>query len=148
LRLPLLGAGLRPLRAKLLAAFPARQRSLINRLRTRILIGQAASEAVRASWRSLDARQMLVLQEAFMTSRVIQFQYLSREAQVTTRCVEPQYLLLNYPAWYLLALDRQVDAGRTFRLDGVQRIQILQTVFAPVSPESLRPDIGGWFQSL
>lgn len=148
LRLPLLGSGLRPLRTKLAATFPARQRSAIDRLRNRILIGDAASEAVRASWRAPDAGPARLLQEAFIGSRVVRFRYLSQDRRASVRCVEPQYLLLNHPAWYLLAMDRDLGAGRTFRLDGVHQVQVQDASFSPVPPESLSPGIEQWFRPL
>lgn len=148
LRLPLLGSGLRPLRAKLSTMFADRERTTINRLRTRILIGEAASDAVRESWRSPDTDQTRLLQEAFIASRVVRFRYLSRDRRASQRCVEPQYLLLNHPAWYLLGLDRDASAGRTFRLDGIHQLQVLDTTFSQVSPKSLSPSVEDWFCSL
>lgn len=148
LRLPLLGAGLRPLRAKLTSMFAPAERTTIHRLRTRILIGAPASEVVRGSWRDPDGAPLQRLQEAFIASRVVEFRYLSRDGRASLRRVEPQYLLLNHPAWYLLGRDQDADAGRTFRLDGIQRLQVLEASFTQVPHDMLSPDVGDWFRPL
>jgi predicted DNA-binding transcriptional regulator YafY len=119
LQLPMLSGPLRQLRAKLSVSFVPLERGNIQRLRTRMLVGQPASEAVRTSWISPQPGQSRVLQDAFITSRVVEFQYRARDGRSSLRCVEPHYLLLNHPVWYLLGLDRGLLAGRTFRLDGM-----------------------------
>jgi predicted DNA-binding transcriptional regulator YafY len=79
---------------------------------------------------------------------VVRFRYRSRDQRLSQRCVEPQYLLLNHPAWYLLGLDRDAAAGRTFRLDGIQQLQMLDESFATVSAQRLAPDVNSWFRAL
>jgi len=148
LRLPLLGLGLRQLRAKLSTSFAASDRSGIYRLRSRMLIGEPASDAVRASWQLPDPRQCELLQEAFVASRVVRFKYVSRDHRTTERCVEPHYLLFNHPAWYLLGLDRDIQAGRTFRLDGIRSVDVCEKGFKLLSPESLSPGVDHWFRPL
>ncbi len=148
LGLPLLGSGIAGLRTRLSATFAPPERAEVHRLRRRILIGQPASEAVRRSWHEPEAAQTRRLQEAFIASRVLRFRYQARDQRVSWRCVEPQYLLLNHPAWYLLALDRDAAEGRTFRLDGIAQLQVQDEGFAPVPPERLAPDVGGWFRPL
>jgi predicted DNA-binding transcriptional regulator YafY len=148
LQLPLLGAGLRGLRTKLSTTFVSSQRAVIHRLRTRMLIGEPASEPVRSSWRQPEARQAELLQQAFIASRTIEFRYVSRDRRVSRRCVEPHYLLLNHPAWYLLGLDRDVRAGRTFRLDGMRDVEVTDEGFKLLSPESLSPGVHEWFHAL
>lgn len=146
--LPLLGSDIAGLRTKLSATFAPPARAEVHRLRRRILVGQPASVAVRDSWRDPDAGQTRLLQEAFLAARVVRFRYRSRDQRFSQRCVEPQYLLLNHPAWYLLGLDRDAAAGRTFRLDGIQRLQMLNESFATVSPQRLAPDVDSWFRAL
>lgn len=146
LGLPLLGGGLAALRTRLSSTFAPSERAQVQRLRERILVGRPASEAVRSTWREPDASQAQLLQEAFISSRVVRFQYRARDQRISQRRVEPQYLLLNHPAWYLLGLDRDAAAGRTFRLDGVERLQALDEGFVQVPHRQLAPDVDDVFR--
>lgn len=148
LKLPVLGGNLRALKTKLSTSFQATERSAIARLRRRMLIGEAASESVRTSWQDTASKEVKSLQEAFIASRVVEFKYVARDKRATDRVVEPHYLLLNYPAWYLLGFDRGRNAGRTFRLDGIRDVRVLDEAFKLVSPDMLQPDVGHWFSSL
>jgi predicted DNA-binding transcriptional regulator YafY len=148
LRLPLLGAGLQPLRTKLAATFAEHDRRGVALLRKRILIGAPASEAVLASWRTPSPGAPQLLQEAFVACRVVRFRYSSEDDRVAVRCAEPQYLLLNHPAWYLLAFDRDRRAGRTFRVDRIQQVEVLDEVFTRVPADSLSSGLDQWFKPL
>jgi predicted DNA-binding transcriptional regulator YafY len=148
LGLPLLGGGLAGLRTRLSATFAPTERGRVQRLRERILVGAPASAAVRDTWREPDAVGAERLQEAFIASRVVRFRYRARDQRLSQRCVEPQYLLLNHPAWYLLGLDRDIAAGRTFRLDGIDRLQVLDEGFVQVDRRRLAADVDAVFRPL
>ncbi len=146
LGLPLLGDGLAGLRTRLATTFAPPERARVQRLRERILVGPPASEAVRGTWREPDAGRAQRLQEAFIASRVVRFRYRARDQRLSQRCVEPQYLLLNHPAWYVLGLDRDAAAGRTFRLDGIERVQVLDEGFVQVPHRQLAPEVEAYFR--
>lgn len=146
LGLPLLGGGLAGLRTRLSSTFAPTERAQVQRLRERILVGRPASEAVRASWREPAAGQARLLQDAFISSRVVRFRYQARDQRLSQRWVEPQYLLLNHPAWYLLGRDRDAAAGRTFRLDGIDRLQVLGEGFVQVPHRELATDVENVFR--
>ena len=148
LGLPLLGGGLAGLRTRLSSTFAPTERTRVQRLRERILVGRPASEAVRSTWREPEAGQAQLLQEAFISSRVVQFQYRARNQRLSLRRVEPQYLLLNHPAWYLLGLDRDIGAGRTFRLDGIERLQVLDEGFVQLPHLQLAPEVESLFRTV
>jgi len=148
LGLPLLGSALAGLRTRLSSTFAPAERAVVQRLRQRILVGRPASEAVRSSWREPDAAQAQLLHEAFIASRVVRFRYRARDQRLSQRCVEPQYLLLNHPAWYLLGLDRDVAAGRTFRLDGIEQLRVLDEGFVAVPHRQLSPDVDAVFRAV
>jgi|LNFM01.1.fsa_nt_gb predicted DNA-binding transcriptional regulator YafY len=114
LGLPLLGRDIVGLRTRLSAMFAPPERAEVHRLRGRILVGQPASEVVRSSWRDPDARQTLLQQEAFLAARVVRFRYRSRDQRLSPRCVEPQYLQLNHPAWYRWAWTAMQQRGARF----------------------------------
>jgi predicted DNA-binding transcriptional regulator YafY len=111
-------------------------------------LGEPASNAVRSSWHSPPPGEARSLQEAFIASRVVRFEYRSRDGRTSLRCVEPHHLLLNHPAWYLLGLDRGVQAGRTFRLDSIRQIEVLDEVFILMPPERLSPGVEFWFRPI
>jgi predicted DNA-binding transcriptional regulator YafY len=146
LGLPLLGGGLASLRTRLSSTFAPTERTQVQRLRERILVGRPASEAVRITWREPDADQAQLLQEAFISSRVVHFRYRARDQRLSQRRVEPQYLLLNHPAWYLVGLDRDTAAGRTFRLDGIERLTVLDEGFVQLTHRQLAPELEGVFR--
>jgi len=85
LGLPLLGGGLASLRRRLSSTFAPTERTHVQRLRERILVGRPASEAVRNTWHEPDAGQAQLLQEAFISSRVVQFQYRARDQRLSRR---------------------------------------------------------------
>jgi predicted DNA-binding transcriptional regulator YafY len=133
-------------RKRLSSTFAPTERTQVQRLRERILVGRPASEAVRSTWREPHAGQAQGLQEAFISSRVVQFRYRARDQRLSQRRVEPQYLLLNHPAWYLLGLDRTAAAGRTFRLDGIERLKVLDDGFVQLPHRQLAPDVEDGFR--
>ncbi|MCE2692570.1 MAG: WYL domain-containing protein [Inhella sp.] len=146
LGLPMLGGGLASLRQRLSSTFAPTERTHVQRLRERILVGRPASESIRRTWHEPDAGQTQLLQEAFISSRVVQFHYRARDQRLSLRRVEPQCLLLNHPAWYLLGLDRDAAAGRTFRLDGIERLQMLDEGFVQLPLRQLAPELEGFFR--
>ena len=48
----------------------------------------------------------------------------------------------------MLGLDRDASAGRTFRLDGIDRLQVLDEGFVQKSHRQLAPDLEDLFRSL
>jgi len=59
------------------------------------------------------------IQDGFFEQSAIEVVYRTARER-TTRVVEPHYLLLAWPAWYLLVWDHLRDAVRTLRLDRVE----------------------------
>lgn len=129
--LPMFAAPLRQARRKLLGAFSSRERSLLVPLRERVLVGRPASEAVRRSYRDPDPAIGPPLQRAFVDAREITMQYATPDGRSGSRTVEPQALLINAPAWYLLAYDQERAAPRTFRLDRISAVVPGTRTFRP-----------------
>ena len=137
---PMFAAELARARRRIADAFPAGERRRIAPLRERILIGDPASPAVRASYREPPAPSMRRLQVAFVDERVIRAQYAKEGGMATERLLEPHALVINWPAWYVLAHDRARGDSRTFRLDRFTSID--------VEPESFRPRPQQFFQEM
>lgn len=145
LRSPLLLSGLRGLRQKLGAALPEGPRDMVDALRRRILVGAPASAAVAATLRAPRTAALAVLQDAFLARAPVRLAYEDGRGARTLRDVEPQYLLLNHPAWYLLAHDRAREAGRSLRIDRIAAAERLEGRFAPRPAPSLLADVGRHF---
>lgn len=114
---PMFASNLAPARRKIADAFPAAERRQLRPLRERILIGPAASANVRRSYSEPATVPMRRLQAAFVDERVVRVEYVKEGGASVERRLEPHALVINWPAWYLLAHDLLRDASRTFRLD-------------------------------
>lgn len=120
---PLFLAQLGSVRRQLLASFPPDKRSKVRGLKARILIGGSASPFVLQSYDKVDEKVVQRLHQAFVAMQRLTIKYVSEEGKRTTREIEPHYLLLNYPVWYVLAWDKLRDAPRTFRCDRISDAQ-------------------------
>ena len=142
LGLPLFSAGLAHARAKLIDAFPVAQRKRLAPLRERILVGPSASEPVRRSYGTPRKAPMQALQSAFLHEHEATCVYRREDGRRTSRRIEPHAILLNWPAWYLLAFDHLRGEARTFRLDRFESVHEEETSFRPHARKMLR-SIGG-----
>jgi len=145
LRSPLLLGHARAVRHKLAASFPPAQRRRLERVRRRVLVGEVASAAVRASWGEPRSSVVPVLHRAFLEQRALVLDYAPERGLPGRREVEPHYLLLNWPAWYLLVWDRERHAGRSLRLDRVRAASVAAADFTLRRAEELMADVGQFF---
>lgn len=116
-------------RRKIADAFPDAERRRIAPLRERIFIGNNASAAVRASYGRPDPAPIRRLQAAFVEQRVIEVTYAKDNGEHSRRLLEPHALVINWPAWYLVAHDRLRDAVRTFRFDRLVSVTVESETF-------------------
>ena len=70
------------------------------------------------------------MNEAFFELRRVDIVYVDEHGRRTARKVEPQFLFLSWPIWYLLAWDEQRHGVRTFRIDRIQQASVDSAVFA------------------
>jgi predicted DNA-binding transcriptional regulator YafY len=131
---PLLLQQLAPIKRKIVAAFSESYQPKIRSLRRRILVGRPASEQVVASFSPPQRRALAGIAEAFFDMRCIAIDYIDQNGATTSREVEPQFLYLNVPVWYLLAWDRLRAAVRSFRIDRIRSVTPLQKSFRPADP--------------
>ena len=125
---PMFAADVARARRRIADAFPPAERKRIAPLRERIFVGPPASAAVRGGYAEPKGAAMRRLQAAFVEERVVTAEYEREDGQRTQRRLEPHALVINWPAWYLLAHDPLRGEPRTFRLDR----------FASVEPEAAR----------
>jgi predicted DNA-binding transcriptional regulator YafY len=145
LRSPVLLGSVRAVRQKLALALPEPQRKTIASLRRRVLIGAPASPTVRESLRDIRPGVAAALQRAFLSQTRLMLTYRDGAARATQREIEPHYLLLNHPAWYVLAFDCEKQAGRHFRLDRVEGVRESVERFALKPVERLLADVSTLF---
>lgn len=127
--LPLFGDDLARARRRLVDAFPQAERRRLAPLRERIVVGPPASAEVAASYRAPSAPVMRALQVAFVETRHLAMRYRRADGCLHTRTVEPHVLLINWPAWYVLAWDHTRGAARTFRIDRIADATVEGTTF-------------------
>lgn len=135
LEFPLFSPEVGRARRKLADAFPSGERRRLAPLRERIFIGEPASAAVRASYLKPDPAVMRVLQTAFVETRIVSAIYVREDGARSTRRIEPHALVINVPAWYLLARDIDREAIRTFRLDRFVAVTPTGESFRPLGPQ-------------
>jgi predicted DNA-binding transcriptional regulator YafY len=125
---------LAPIKRKIVAAFSEAYQPRIRSLRKRILVGRPASEQVIASFAPPPRGALAGVAEAFFNMKCIAIDYVDQHGAATSRAVEPQFLYLNVPVWYLLAWDRLRGAVRFFRIDRIRAVSVLETSFRLADP--------------
>jgi predicted DNA-binding transcriptional regulator YafY len=132
---PLLLQQLPAIRRKIALAFPHTSQPKIRALRQRILIGSPASPEVMASFVKPARAALTNIASAFFNLKCIAIEYVDQKDIKSSRHVEPQFLYLNVPVWYLLAWDRLRGAIRYFRVDRIKSAIMLDLPFRPADPE-------------
>ncbi|SMX39260.1 helix-turn-helix transcriptional regulator [Octadecabacter ascidiaceicola] len=117
---PMFLANLGSVRRQLVASFSPEKRSKVERLKSRILIGDTASTYVQTSMNAPPKRVVQAVHQAFIDQQTIEISYQREDREVSQRVIEPHFLLLNYPVWYVVAIDHLREAPRVFRCDRVQ----------------------------
>ncbi|MCP3162324.1 helix-turn-helix transcriptional regulator [Myxococcus qinghaiensis] len=143
---PLMLSTLKGLRQKLSASFPPEERSRVSGLRRRILVGPS-SRNVTATWKAPRAAVLRPIQEAFFEQRALELTYRANDVS-TVRVVEPHYLLLSWPAWFLLVWDHLRGAVRMLRVDRIESARLTGSTFRVRSSESMLATLGDVFAAL
>ena len=138
LGLPMFASDIARARRKIADAFPTSERRRIAPLRERIFIGAPASAAVRASYRDPATAPTRQLQVAFVEERTIEATYVKENGEQSLRRLEPHALVINWPAWYLMAHDVARGDPRTFRLDRFVAVEVQTTAFRPRPLDAVR----------
>jgi len=126
---PLFFGQLASVRRKLAAAVMESQKQAIALLRRRILVGKPASPSVLSTYRPVSRASIGAVQEAFFERKMLDIAYTDEKQQRTARRVEPHFLLLCWPVWYLLTWDHLRQDARSFRLDRIERATLTSTTF-------------------
>ncbi|ATX80714.1 putative DNA-binding transcriptional regulator YafY, contains an HTH and WYL domains [Mariprofundus aestuarium] len=126
---PIFLAHLKSVRSKLRASFSPAMSHKIDSLKSRIQIGKSVSAAVLSGFSKPDPAVTERLNQAFLMMNPVRITYRDMKESVTEREIEPHYLLLNYPVWYVLAWDRLREDVRTFRCDRILQLESIDESF-------------------
>lgn len=135
---PMFLANLRAVRRQLVASFSPDKRARVNGLKSRILIGVTASTYVQAGVSGPPKQVVRALHQAFVDQEMLDIRYRREDGEISERQIEPHYLLLKYPVWYVVALDHLRGAPRTFRCDRMQTATRSGTHFRLLPREAFR----------
>ena len=126
---PIFLQNLKSIRNKISASFPEKQRAQVQSFRNRILTGCSASDYVRESIQTPVSASANKLYEAFFELKNLEMSYGDVKGDRTKRTIEPHYLFLSWPAWYVLAWDHLRSDIRCFRLDRIVSAEVLDQKF-------------------
>lgn len=121
---PMFLASLGSVRRQLVASFSPEKRKKVDQINSRIVIGVTASTYVQAGANDAPKRVVQALHQAFLAQEVLEVRYQREDGTCSDRQIEPHYLLLKYPIWYVVAYDHLRGCPRTFRCDRIQSAQM------------------------
>ena len=126
---PLFMAHLGRVRRKLMASFSPAMSHKVRGLKARILVGLAASPETLSGFSAPSRGIVERLHQAFLAQDRIAIGYRTEDGRRSARAIQPHYLLLSAPVWYVLAWDELRDDVRTFRCDRITSIRLLEDGF-------------------
>ncbi|MEM7016015.1 MAG: WYL domain-containing protein [Pseudomonadota bacterium] len=148
LQSPILTNHLKAIRQKLFQAFPQEQRRTVSNIRKRILIGDNASANVLSLYATPIPRISEDIAESFLRQHCLEIEYQSEAGEHTRRVIEAQYILLNWPVWYIIAWDHLRLSSRVFRIDRIKNTHAVGGAFR-LRPQHLFRDIfAPYFQAI
>jgi proteasome accessory factor BC len=90
-----------------------------------------------------DSEIARVVSGAITERRLVELEYYKEnEDEFTTRTVEPYQLLNGQEGWYVHSWDLERDAARSYRLDRIRSVTVLEDTYEP--REGVEPDVHGW----
>ena len=122
-------ASLKSVRHKLMASFSSAMKQRVKGLKDRIRIGKGVSSMVLATVIQNDKHLVEQLHQAFLMQASCDIQYSDQAGNLTQRKIQPHYLLLNFPVWYVLVWDELRNDVRTLRCDRIQSLKVLEHEF-------------------
>jgi predicted DNA-binding transcriptional regulator YafY len=128
--MPFAEAGRAALR-KLSAAMAAAPKDTASRLVRRIRVVQGPSGP--GSW------VVERMQQALLEHLAVEIDYRDREGRPSRRTIEPVGIVGTYNGWYIVAWCRLRVAPRAFKLDRIERADLLDEHVAPRSLDAMLP---------
>ncbi len=126
------GAAARSALDKAFASLPHARARPLRQLVKRVLVGRPATARIREELGRAPPGLVDAFERAFTQQVCLAFHYIDRKNNATYRTVEPHGLLVEPPAWYVLARDTATGAARMFRMDRIRSARVLpQRGFVP-----------------
>jgi predicted DNA-binding transcriptional regulator YafY len=116
---PLLMGNLGTVRRKLVASFSPAMAERVGGLKARIRVGGPVEPRLLAGAVRPDTQVAAQLHQAFLDMHALSILYIDVDGNRTRRSIQPHYLLLCSPIWYVLAEDALRQEARTFRCDRI-----------------------------
>lgn len=132
-----LGAGVEPAIEKLMGILPQARALEIRKTLKRVVVGQALPGASAGAVGPGEPGTLAVLERALNTRRGVSFDLIDMRGGVSAWVVEPQGLLLEGAAWYLVGGERTSGQPRRFRLDELANVTLVDEVrvqHVPIEP--------------
>ena len=123
---PMLMANLASVRRKLTASFSPAMASRVAGLKARIRVGKPVSAALSGQASAPRPEVVEQLNQAFLNLQCLSISYRAVDGSLTSRVIEPHYLLLSSPILYVLAWDDLRGDARTFRCDRIMSATTLE----------------------
>ena len=93
-----------------------------------------------------DSEVARVVSGAIVRRRLVKIQYYKEnEDEFTERTIEPYKLVNGQEGWYIHCWDLDKDAPRSYRLDRVREVEVLDEKFEP--RPGVEPDVHGWLST-
>ena len=123
--IPMTFGNSRSIRTKLISSFSKHDQKRISKIALRIKVGSTSSPQVISTYSPEPSDIVGKMQAAFLLMDAINIDYQDGTGATTQRIVEPHYMILNHPIWYILCWDHLRNDIRTFRIDRVRKIEII-----------------------
>jgi len=120
---------LQSIRHKVISSFSPALKQRVEGIKGRIIIGHSATPLVLSGFNSPPRQAVAALHQGFMLQQQLRIDYRDEAGRETQRVIEPHYLFLNYPVWYLLAWDHLRADIRLFRCDRILTSELLSEEF-------------------
>jgi proteasome accessory factor BC len=108
-------------------------------------LGDIAKEGLLVSNARTDDEIARRVGEAIEARRLIELEYYAEnEDEFSTRVAEPYALMNGLEGWYVKVFDPAKDDVRSFRLDRIKRVDVLDETYQPRADLDPIADVEGW----
>lgn len=121
---------------------------MIRQLRKRIFIGRPASQQTLSAYTPPSDNVTSVINDSFFNGNIIEIEYFSGKHELTIRQVEPSFILLSWPIWYVMGWDYLRQDFRVFRIDRISKCEKIDKKMPSRNYDDLMEIYKQYFESL
>jgi len=129
MELPMMFGNAKVIRTKLISTFSKSDQLKIGRLTSRLMVGPTSSPEVIESYKPEPTAIIKRIHDSFVFMKRTNITYRRLDGTVSKRTIEPHYMVLNHPVWYLVCWDYLRNDVRTFRCDRLLQARISDDYF-------------------